>query len=442
MMRVRPRALRSPRAAGALLAATMAGACADDSTREPQVFPEGEITLWPIPEVGLDAGRRASDGGLGPSSRDASLFPWTPRADSAADAPMMGPDAGPPGRCGDGRVDPGRGEHCDDANDDDGDGCNNDCHESARLLWSHDNEPNIYATTFAVDDAGTIAVAGFSIPSSGKADLWVNKYSADGTAAWPRAQTLDVGHDEGAEAIAFVPGGDVVVMGSSQVLGSRAESAVLLMRYAESDGASRWAEPSRAMAGPEHVGTTLLIDASERIYALATFRPEERLDVWLQAFSPMGSPLWPNALQLNEGLGEFPGALWLAPDGALRVYWTATPGLPMDLVRADVSADDGSATIRHTALSEMRISNDVNFAVDPQGAVVVCANILMGERRVLWMQKFSLEGAPLWAKEVLEEAVDTLQCNAVALDSNGNVAVAGVLSGARASVWLRLYAPD
>jgi len=101
----------------------------------------------------------------------------------APDCASFGP------RCGDGTVDAGSPEECDDGNALAGDGCDPDCIRSGRTLWT-DVRPAKDAVTLsdlALVPDGRVAVVGTRRPPKGSAEGFVQLLDAAGVPEWDRS---------------------------------------------------------------------------------------------------------------------------------------------------------------------------------------------------------------------------------------------------------------
>jgi len=173
-------------------------------------------------------------------------------------------------RCGDGIVQKLRGEQCDDLDDVDDNACNNDCHVPGSALWQA-SAPNVLIEALEVSATGAIAVGGFVVTASASGwEQWVNNYAANGKAAWPRAQLLDVGDSESAQALGFTSNGDIVALGGSMRTQQQTNSHMLLMRYARSTGDKLWTMPKSAVMGTTQTARDLAIGADDSVFVLGT----------------------------------------------------------------------------------------------------------------------------------------------------------------------------
>ena len=132
------------------------------------------------------------------------------------------------GVCGDGIVTDD--EDCDDANEQDGDGCNRDCNVSGEQVWEQLVQGDASGHRLALDASDDIVVVG-----EASANIFVGKYSEDGDELW--TQQPDKPGDDAAWAVQ-VTDNDAIVVGG-YVANADTGRDFWLASY-DADGGERW----------------------------------------------------------------------------------------------------------------------------------------------------------------------------------------------------------
>lgn len=146
-----------------------------------------------------------------PSTTTGPMMDSSGTDDSGTDS-----DTGP--TCGDARVDPG--EDCDDGNEDDYDGCSNQCVAAGAILWEQtvsgaagEDDRYFGLTSLASDE---VVAAGFIQDTSGNEDVLLSRWPLDGVD--PRHVIYDVGGgDDDPQAVIQGGLGRLYVCGRAQV---------------------------------------------------------------------------------------------------------------------------------------------------------------------------------------------------------------------------------
>src|SRR5688572_27162949 len=183
---------------------------------------EGTVGLGGTAATG-DAG----DGGGDDGDDDGASDDGTD-AGASGEGPDDGNLDGPSPTCGDGFVD--LAEECDDANADNGDGCNTDCRISGQLQWQH-----IVPGTGLFDDEawdvaeapdGSLYVSGFVRDAEGTPDGWLRKLNPLGGLEWTQTHASSSGGNDQMRALAVDTAGLVYIAGFQGVTGEGANAWV------------------------------------------------------------------------------------------------------------------------------------------------------------------------------------------------------------------------
>ena len=250
---------------------------------------------------------------------------------------------------------------------------------------------NDQARSVAVDRRGNVLVTGSSNngPPNYFFDYYTAKYeAANGMVLWEKRYDGPAGNRDVALAVATDENGNGVVTGYSS---NGTNDDFYTIKYAAADGALLWEKRYNAPANGSDIALAVAVDGSGNVVATG--------------YSSNGT---------ND---DFYTVKYAAADGAL--LWE--------------KRYNGPANLRDAALA---------VAVDAVGNVVVTGQSANGTNDDFYTAKYSAtNGALLWEKRYNGPANQTDRAQAVALDSNGNVAVTGYSSnGTNDDHYTALYA--
>jgi PKD repeat protein len=283
----------------------------------------------------------------------------------------------------------------------------------ARALGSTTSDAS-YGT--AVDAAGNVVVTGTyrgtvdfggaSKTSAGGADWFVAKYSPTGALLW--VHSMGGTGDDSPEAVAVAAStGDVVVggrftgsaaFGGAQPLVANGTSDMAVAKYRASDGVHQW---SKRFGGVyDDTISAVAVDGSANVYLTGYFRGTVDF-----GGGPLSVPFTTDLDVFVVKLDGAGGHLWsknFTNDGNERGYGIAV---------------DGSGNVAVTGY----FSNTVNFG----GGALTSLNAMTD----IFVARFTTAGAHSWSKRF--GASDGNESGyAAAMDSSGNVVVAGYLQKA------------
>ena len=315
------------------------------------------------------------------------------------------PDFEPPEpECGNGFVE--EGEQCDDANTEDGDGCDRQCQIPCGLVWeasvpTTETEVAPQVRALALSPSGEIVVFGTldSTVSEFDDDLWLASFSASGEPLWSEVVDVDEEDDELAGGVAVA-----------------------------SDGS---------------------------IYLSATLNPGDSSELWVARFDALGQPLWSTIVPelVPGGRDEASG---MAVDGDDRPVVSGSLRVgdgDSDLWVARLSPEDGSEQWSATWSGEAAatgFSLDLGgpVAIAPNGLIWVLAHAYVDfETRDVHLLSFdpgSEPGAePLgeWAPQAGDTGRDHLPVG-LSIQPDGAVNVGIARAGAAANFWLHRLEPS
>lgn len=293
--------------------------------------------------------------------------------------------------CGDGFAQSINEELCDDGDDEEGDECNNDCFSAG--LWTlgyngfDDNNDEIFDV--AIDGTGDVIAVGSTFEGAEQLNVWVRKYSADGSVEWTRTYHNLTGDE--AFGVAVQSDNDIYVTGATVTNNDGRD--VWVRRYTPTGGEG-FIVTANGSDDSTDEGRSIAIDASQDfVVAGFTTNSGSGQDVWLRRYSSGGTP-----------------------------EWTRTASSGGD------SNDQGHGV-----------------AVDGNGNVIVTGYLWAGgEARNIWTRKYNGSGDQIWTRTHDGPGGGNDEGNDVATDSGNNVIVVGYEdSGANENdVWIRKYAPN
>lgn len=321
-------------------------------------------------------------------------------------------------RCGNGTLE--NGEECDDGNTVSGDGCGGTdtcpCQREVQAppvfcsaypsppsapscgsywvkTWDDPTHRSDSGLGIAAEhDGGHVYVAGFAGNTSGWADMWLGKYTSDGTLMpWPSVSLAS--YLSRARDVIVDSDGSVYVVGMS----GTGDAAHIVLRKFSSSGASAWSDSIRSgsiPAGSDGYGIAINGDslyATGTVYDISGVRLVHE-KIWIQKFNKAdGVALWATPLLIANPFG-------------LDAYTTG--------FKAQVDSS-----------GNLIVSGQVGVLDGPDSR---------------WMGKISPEGAILWSRTIESEGTRTDFGSGLALDSADNIYVA-ISNG---SYVVKKYNPD
>jgi cysteine-rich repeat protein len=347
--------------------------------------------------------------------------------------------------CGDGVVD--APEVCDDANQVDGDGCNNDCTLSGQLLWQSTQEGGVGLADegigCAIDGTGAIHVAGYLSVGPGDDDLWVRKYSFSGVPIWTQTHAGTAMLKDQGRAVVVDAAALVYVAGFANNL--MQDNDVLVRKFA-SDGKPTWAKAHNgaAMLSDSGNAALLTLDGS-LVVAGAVTVAGAGTDTWLRKYSLDGMQGWTRTYAGAGKGNEAAHALTQAADGS--IYAAGQETVPGEGTNIWLGKYDPDGNLSWSKLySGTAGKNDFLYgavAMD-DGGVVVCGYETAVE--IPWksfLRRYDAAGKAMWTEiDAGPEMLGAL-CWSVDLAANGDILYAGgVMQGATREPRVRRLTPD
>ncbi|WP_147371334.1 SBBP repeat-containing protein [Meiothermus hypogaeus] len=320
------------------------------------------------------------------------------------------------------------------------------------LLWTRQfgTDRLDKASALAVDSQGNVLVAGEvvnALPGQaplGRTDAFLRKYDPNGNPIWTR-QFGTGGFDE-ANALAVDGQGNVLVAG--QVEGALpgqihlGNSDAFLRKY-DPNGNPIWTRQF-GTSGDE-AASALAVDGQGNVLvagwvtgALPGQTHLGKSDAFLRKYDPNGNPIWTR--QFGTDSAETVSALAVDGQGNVLVAGDVAGALPgqthlgfFDAFLRKYDPNGNPIWTRQFGTGDRDEANAL--AVDGQGNVLVAgwvAGALPGQTHLgvtdAFLRKYDPNGNPIWTRQFGTDSAETV--SALAVDGQGNVLVAGDVAGA------------
>ena len=345
--------------------------------------------------------------------------------------------------CGDGNVD--AGEECDDANDDPTDGCS-----ACLAAICGDGVVRVGAEECddANDDATDACVPGCLLATCGDGFVRAGVEDCDdgdpnggpcsafcrdpGSLLWQHTFDGSNHVDDFANALSVDAAGDVLVAGrEGRVIGGRDfYSQLWFGKFRARDGGALWTATYQS-DGARDEGAGVAVDADGNVIAAGSIN-ENGDSLWLRLLDPDGDELW-----TITASGVVPLDVAAVPTGG---HVVAGKSAGTAWVRRYAPGPDGDElwTYAHDG-GDPGGDEAAAVAVDPDGNVIVAgAEGSAALQWVVWVAKVDPDGNELWSV-THDGPADNERARSVAVDSAGNVVVAGTVGGAG---WVQALDPD
>jgi hypothetical protein len=243
--------------------------------------------------------------------------------------------------------------------------------------------------------------------------------------------------------LTLAPNGDLLVVGGTAWLGDRRTERAWIHRLS-ADGEDAWPQPQTLGPGEYTDARSVAVREDGVIAMIGSFSGPTPQTTYVALFAADGTALWSQPYVNSDTLvaGK---AIVFAPDGSLVLGGTATAaaGLGLAIERID---DQGKPIALPTgAFAGPGPTFSPSIALDGEGNLVVATCYLPDQWRQLWLQKFDLDGQPLWPQPVSPEWPGHVIVQDLAVSETGEIAIIGTtqipLPGMR-DIWVTLYSRD
>jgi len=282
------------------------------------------------------------------------------------------------------------------------------------------------ASAIAVDEVGNIYVTGTSeylreMMSGGSGNFTTVKYNPDGSEAWVSHYDGTGNCLDGASALVLDATGNIYVTGTSYQSDNYDGADYATIKY-NPDGTEAWVARYNGPGNGTDNANALAVDDSGNIYVTG----ESDGDYATIKYNPDGTQVW---VTRYDGPGNsWDGASALAVDDSGNIYVTggswgsesrdyATIKYNPDGTEAWVARNNGPGNDRDNANA---------LAVDDSGNVYVTGTSEGSESRDYATIKYNPDGTEVWAARYNGPENDRDEANALAVDIQGNVYIAGV----------------
>lgn len=436
----------------------LGGACSPDIQDDLVFDPSTTSTTDPVTDPTTSTGPVDPTTSTGEVADTSSSSTTAPVESSSSEGPAeessSTTDPGP-SVCGNGVHE--EGESCDDMNDDNIDGCSNDCGAPGNAIWNA-----YYAGALAVDDtahgvavdgAGNIVIVGTTGP-----DVRIAKYDPSGVQTWQVVYDAGLFLADYAYDVAIDSNDDVVIAGSIFV----DNYDMWLAKYSD-DGVLQWSEWHTGPVSSTDRGFALRIDDADDIYVGGfEFVSQQGRNVWLGKYTPGGNFIWAATFDGLASNGDELGSIDFDADGNIVGAGTTDVDGEDDNILVGKWDPDGNEiwVVDHDGPQGTN-DNGLGIGATPDGGMIVVGatqvlvDVQGGVIWDMWMGKFDSDGVlewedtydgPLMGEDIAEE---------VEVDSQGNFIVVGTLAvdedvpgtvyngqPPQRRGWIRKYDPD
>ncbi len=295
----------------------------------------------------------------------------------------------------------------------------------------------------AVDLEGSIYVTGSAVVSEPRMDAWVNKYNRNGAPLWSSPITYNGSSnwDDEGRGIAVSAGGEVYVTGYEYVT---SEAGNILLNSYRPDGIPRWGAPVlyNGPANAWDVGNAVAVDQAGDVYVTGYVRVSgEGKNILINKYSPGGSPLWaePITHQGSSG-GDDEGRGIVIQEGEVTVVGgerVSEGGSNLWLNKYDLNGNPLWPS--HVSFDAGPFDYGHGIAADQSGNHYVIGSVNTGNQKIM-VHKYSPDGEPLWDAPFLYEGPGNgfEEGYGVAVDSEGHIYAVGrvVVSIENSDLWL------
>jgi len=289
-------------------------------------------------------------------------------------------------------------------------------------------------TVMALDRDGNVFVTGSSMGAATAFDYATVKYSSSGVQLWARRFNGPYNWHDFAHALAVDGNGNVVVTGDSTANDLAYNSDYATVKYSGA-GVPIWTNRFKGLTNGDDHASSVSIDISGNIFVTgySSRAPAGYSRIYEYAtikYSSAGVPIWTNRYSSSASSHSYATAMALDNNGNVIVTGYSFSGIPGDSSDEYVTIKYSSAGVPLWTNRYTGPTNDFSLAsalaVDSSGNVLVAgaANGVAGGLDYLTI-KLSSAGVLLWANSYNGTGYSDNYAEAVAVDGEGNVFVTG-----------------
>lgn len=301
-------------------------------------------------------------------------------------------------------------------------------------LWTnrYSGIGNDTAKALAVDTNGNVFVTGYSARTfaSSYYDFATIKYSSSGLALWTNRYDGPGNGDDQAVAIAVDQNGNVIVTGYSADISNSAYDYVTIA-YSNS-GVALWTNRYDGPESGDDEAAAVAVDTDGNVFVTGfSHATSGGNDYATIAYSSAGIPLWTNRYNGLLNTDDSATAIVVNNSGNVFVTGRALEGGGYSFTTIAYSNVGVGLWTNRFSLQGNSFSAGKAIAADQDGNVVVTGYSGSGSSTSYDYAtvKYSAAGSPLWTNRYNGSANTTDQATAIAVDSIGNVLVAGYSGG-------------
>lgn len=299
-----------------------------------------------------------------------------------------------------------------------------------RRWWRRYNSPfDAYdtATALKVDAAGNVYIAGYSGNGSNN-DFCTVKYDADGRRLWARRYNSPFNGHDMPTALAVDGAGNVLVTGNS-FNGDNLD--YLTVKY-NASGQRLWARRYNNGLGDDRLGNDnpagVAVDAAGNVYVTgSSYSSAFTWDYVTIKYDADGNWQWLRRYNGPVGGDDFAAALVVDAAGNVHVTGRSFGGLNSDFltIKYDTNGSRLWAQRVNGFPTPLCYDEPAALAVDPAGNVYVAGRSFNGYNDDFLTVKYDPDGNQLWLRNYNGPDNGHDQPKALAVDTAGNVYVAG-----------------
>ncbi len=303
------------------------------------------------------------------------------------------------------------------------------------------------ATRMVIDANSNVIVAGSSDAFLTGRDFLTIKYSSTGTPVWTNRYNGPGNRDDAPQGVTVDSSGNVIVTGYSW---NGTNDDYYTAKYDAASGGLIWEQRYNSPSNVFDQAVAVAVDAAGNVLVTGrSARTNSQNDFYTVKYAAAnGALLWENRHDGTNHNADEPLAIAVDSNGDAAVTgWTWT-GASYDFYTAKYAGDDGALIWerQYDALGDEDIPAAV--AMDSGGNVLVAGRSATGANRFdFYVAKYAAAtGAILWSKRYsgTSSSIRDDRATAIALDANDNVAITGYMrdAGGRHDMLTTKFAAD